>query len=69
MLLDIIIEFHAWAAGRPVYEHENTTALLEKGINSIISREKDQGKKSYVGTRTDTRRKYHFPPSFADAFG
>jgi hypothetical protein len=44
---------------RPVYERENTTAILETGINSIINRQKDQGKNSYVGTR-DTRRKYCF---------
>ncbi|KAF9653524.1 hypothetical protein BDM02DRAFT_3158974 [Thelephora ganbajun] len=55
-LLDLILEFHAWAAAKPAREHEKTTELLEKEVNFIIEREKAQGRcslppRSCVGTR------------------
>jgi hypothetical protein len=55
-LLDLVLEFHAWAAAKPAREHEKTTELLEKEVNSIIEKEKEQGRcslppRSCVGTR------------------
>ena len=55
-LLDLVLEFHAWAAAKPAYEHEKTAELLEKEINFIIEKEKAQGRcslppRSCVGTR------------------
>lgn len=55
-LLDLVLEFHAWAASKPAREHEKTAELFEKGINSIIEKEKAQGRcplppRSCVGTR------------------
>ena len=55
-LLDILLEFHAWAAAKPAHEHEKTAELLEKEINFIIEKEKVQGRcslppRSCVGTR------------------
>lgn len=55
-LLDILLEFHAWAAAKPAHEHEKTAELLEKEINLIIEKEKVQGRcslpsRSCVGTR------------------
>jgi hypothetical protein len=55
-LLDILLEFHAWAAAKPAHEHEKTAELLETEINFIIEKEKVQGRcslpsRSCVGTR------------------
>ena len=55
-LLDLVLEFHAWAAVKPAHEHEKTSEVLEKEVNSIIDKEKAQGRcslppRSCVGTR------------------
>lgn len=55
-LLDLVLEFHAWAAAKPAREHERTTEFLEKEVNLIIEKEKAQGRcslppRSCVGTR------------------
>lgn len=55
-LLDLILEFHAWAAAKPIREHEKATELLEKEVNFIIEKEKAQGRcsvipRSCLGTR------------------
>jgi len=41
-LLDLVLEFHAWAAAKPIREHERATELLEKEVNFIIEKEKTQ---------------------------
>lgn len=41
-LLDLVLEFHAWAASKPTHEHEKATELLEKEVNFIIEKEKTQ---------------------------
>ena len=46
MLIELILEFHAWAAARPSHESVNTAEALEKGINAIIQAEKEQGRSS-----------------------
>jgi len=43
-LLDLVLEFHAWAAAKPIREHERATELLEKEVNFIIEKEKTQGR-------------------------
>jgi len=55
-LLDLVLEFHAWAAAKPAHEHEKTGELLEKEIIFIMEKEKAQGRcslppRSCVGTR------------------
>jgi hypothetical protein len=55
-LLDLVLEFHAWAAAKPIHEHEKATELLEKEVNFIIEKEKSQGRflvipRSCLGTR------------------
>ena len=55
-MLDLVLEFHAWAAAKPAREHEKTTELLEQEVNFIIEQEKAQGRcslppRSCVGTR------------------
>ena len=52
----MVLEFHAWAAAKPAREHEKATELLEKEVNFIIEKEKEQGRcslplRSCVGTR------------------
>jgi len=41
-LLDLVLQFHAWAAAKPTREHERATELLEKEVNFIIEKEKTQ---------------------------
>lgn len=59
MLLNLVIEFQAWASARPVHEREKMTDCLEKEINSVIEKEKQQGKPSYVGTRLGSIQAFH----------
>jgi hypothetical protein len=49
-LLDLVLEFHAWAAAKPIREHEKATELLEKEVNFIIEKEKAQGRCSVIPT-------------------
>jgi len=50
-LLDLILEFNAWAAVRPADEHQKTSELLEKEVNLIIETEKEQGRSSLPKTQ------------------
>ncbi|KAF5371688.1 hypothetical protein D9758_003391 [Tetrapyrgos nigripes] len=43
MLLDVLLETHAWAAARPKYESQITVQKLEQKIGDVIELEKDQG--------------------------
>ncbi|TCD60224.1 hypothetical protein EIP91_010532 [Steccherinum ochraceum] len=43
MLLELMLDFHAWAAARPSTEAERNAELLEKGINGLLETEKEQG--------------------------
>ncbi|KAF8889700.1 hypothetical protein BD779DRAFT_326329 [Infundibulicybe gibba] len=43
MILDTLIESHAWSVGRPKSESLNVERDLEPKINSIIEIEKEQG--------------------------
>ncbi|KAF5371691.1 hypothetical protein D9758_003395 [Tetrapyrgos nigripes] len=43
MLLDVLLETHAWAAARPKYGSQITVQKLEQKIGDVIEVEKDQG--------------------------
>ncbi|RPD75533.1 hypothetical protein L226DRAFT_47340 [Lentinus tigrinus ALCF2SS1-7] len=44
MLLELIIEFHAWSAARPTFESERTADALEKEVKALVEAEKEQEK-------------------------
>ncbi|RPD61248.1 hypothetical protein L227DRAFT_610295 [Lentinus tigrinus ALCF2SS1-6] len=46
MLLELIIEFHAWSAARPTFESERTADALEKEVKALVEAEKEQGRSS-----------------------
>ncbi|KAM5533985.1 hypothetical protein V8D89_012305 [Ganoderma adspersum] len=43
MLLELIIDFHAWSAARPAHEGEKMADLLEKEVKTLRDAEKEQG--------------------------
>ena len=59
MILDLMLDFHAWSTCRPTHESDMTADKLEKDINGIMETEKEQGRSlappafpSFVGRRT-----------------
>ncbi|KAI0792370.1 hypothetical protein C8Q75DRAFT_752540 [Abortiporus biennis] len=53
MLIDLLLEFHAWSSARPVAENDKTADKLEKDINGLMQTEKEQGMfqpQSFIGT-------------------
>ncbi len=46
MLLELVIDFHAWSAARPVFESDKTADVLEKEVKSLVDTEKEQGMSS-----------------------
>ncbi|KAI0631092.1 hypothetical protein C8Q77DRAFT_1074956 [Trametes polyzona] len=44
MLLELILEFHAWSAARPMYESDKTADTLEQEVKALREAEKDQGR-------------------------
>ncbi|EKM58114.1 uncharacterized protein PHACADRAFT_89911, partial [Phanerochaete carnosa HHB-10118-sp] len=44
MLIELMLEFHAWSTARPVYASETTAEALEKEIHDIIETENEQGR-------------------------
>ncbi|KAI0720670.1 hypothetical protein C8T65DRAFT_567094 [Cerioporus squamosus] len=46
MLLELIIDFHAWSAARPLSESDKTADVLEKEVKSLVEAEKEQGTSS-----------------------
>lgn len=43
MLLDVILETHAWAAARPKHESHAAVQKFEKKISEVMEVEKEQG--------------------------
>ena len=43
MLLELMLDFHAWSSARPMHESDKTADALEKEINELMETEKDQG--------------------------
>lgn len=44
MLLELILDFHAWSAARPTHESERTADMLEKEVKVLMEAEKEQGR-------------------------
>lgn len=44
MLLELILDFHAWSAARPMHESDRTADTLEKEVQTIREAEKEQGR-------------------------
>ena len=43
MIVDLVIQFHAWASARPRHERNVTARRLEGQINDILTTEEEQG--------------------------
>ncbi|TBU51177.1 hypothetical protein BD310DRAFT_963153 [Dichomitus squalens] len=46
MLLELIIEFHAWSSARPMHESDQMADVLEKEIKGLRNIESEQGTSS-----------------------
>lgn len=46
MLIELMIEFHAWSTSRPAQESDTTADKLEKVIKDVMETEKEQGRSS-----------------------
>ena len=44
MLLEVIVDFHAWSAARPAHESDKTADQLETGVRILMEIEQEQGK-------------------------
>ncbi|KAI0728976.1 hypothetical protein C8Q72DRAFT_875529 [Fomitopsis betulina] len=44
MLLELMLEFHAWSTARPAQESDTTADALEKEVKIVIELEKEQEK-------------------------
>lgn len=44
MIIELMLEFHAWSTSRPIHEAETTADTLEKEVNNIMETEKEQGR-------------------------
>ncbi|KAI0090337.1 hypothetical protein BDY19DRAFT_939669 [Irpex rosettiformis] len=44
MVIELMLDFHAWSTSRPVHETETTADALEKEVNVIMEIEKEQEK-------------------------
>ncbi|THG93384.1 hypothetical protein EW026_g7837 [Hermanssonia centrifuga] len=54
MLIELMLEFHAWSISRPSQETDRTADILEKEINALIETEKEQGMSSTFQTPSMT---------------
>ncbi|KAF4568566.1 hypothetical protein AB1N83_010988 [Pleurotus pulmonarius] len=61
MLLDIMLEFHAWSASRPRGQSEHSGKIIEQRIGKVMSIEMEQGRSS---TSTALSRAYSLPFPF-----
>ncbi|CCM03276.1 uncharacterized protein FIBRA_05404 [Fibroporia radiculosa] len=43
MLLEVMLEFHAWSTSRPTYESDRTADALEKEVKAVMELEREQG--------------------------
>lgn len=43
MLLDLMLEFHAWSTARPAHESDVTADALENEVKAVMELEKEQG--------------------------
>ena len=49
MLLELMLEFHAWSTARPAHESDTAADTLEKEVKVVIELEKEQGTSSLIG--------------------
>ena len=49
MLLELMLEVHAWSTARPAHESDATADTLEKEVKVVIGLEKEQGTSSFIG--------------------
>ncbi|OCH86503.1 hypothetical protein OBBRIDRAFT_797125 [Obba rivulosa] len=42
MILELMLEFHAWSTARPSYESDRTADSLEQEVKAVIEMEKEQ---------------------------
>ncbi|KAI8976718.1 hypothetical protein BD414DRAFT_467136 [Trametes punicea] len=66
MLLELILDFHAWSTARPTHESDKAADSLEKEIRRIREIEQEQGRSSLfqpqctaAAPRLKTRQKLH----------
>ena len=64
MLIELMLEFHAWSTSRPAHEGDETADKLEKEISAVMETEKEQGRSptsslytTFVGTPTFCRQR------------
>lgn len=65
MLIELMLEFHAWSTARPAHESESTAQALEKEIMEVVAIENEQGRSSVPLPPPQTlvgRRRSTFPP-------
>ena len=63
MVIELMLEFHAWSTSRPMLESDVTADRMEKEVNDIMGIEKEQGRSppsslytTFVGTPTFCRQ-------------
>ncbi|KAI0346508.1 hypothetical protein BDW22DRAFT_1352610 [Trametopsis cervina] len=44
MIIELMLEFHAWSTSRPAHESDKMADTLEKDINAIMEKEQEQEK-------------------------
>ncbi|KZT64088.1 hypothetical protein DAEQUDRAFT_658870, partial [Daedalea quercina L-15889] len=49
MLLELMLDLHAWSTARPAHESDTTADALEKEVKAVIELEKEQGTSSLIG--------------------
>ncbi|KII84244.1 hypothetical protein PLICRDRAFT_57651 [Plicaturopsis crispa FD-325 SS-3] len=50
MLLDLLLECHAWSEARPKYQMEVLSEILEKEVASVLEIEQEQGKPQNISS-------------------
>ncbi|KAH9917706.1 uncharacterized protein B0H18DRAFT_1033475 [Fomitopsis serialis] len=48
MLLELMLDFHAWSTARPAHESDTNADALEKEVKVVIEFEKEQGMSSLI---------------------
>ncbi|KAI0738996.1 hypothetical protein C8Q80DRAFT_1079236, partial [Daedaleopsis nitida] len=55
MLLDLIVDFHAWSAARPGHVSDRTADTLENEVKVLMETEKEQGRCSPSPSSSSSR--------------
>ncbi|KAI0763096.1 hypothetical protein BD413DRAFT_606783 [Trametes elegans] len=54
MLLELVLEFHAWSAARPVYQSNRVADKLEEDMKSMKKTEEEQGRSTFPFAQSTT---------------